>query len=147
MTALMPVLRRSGLLRRPDWSPFDRFFEDFGLPSLLSEETMVPTSFDVFETEKELIVKAEVPGMDKKDININLSDGLLTISGEKKQEKEEENEKYHCVERSYGKFTRTMRLPAEVETDKADATYKDGVLKVTLPKSEASKPKKIEVKN
>jgi len=108
---------------------------------------MVPTSFDVSQTEKELIVKAEVPGMDKKDININLSDGLLTISGEKKQEKEEENEKYHFVERSYGKFSRTMRLPAEVETDKADATYKDGVLKVTLPKSEATKPKKIEVKS
>ena len=145
MNALIPILRGSGLVRRPDLDFFDRFFEDFALPRLFSEEPALTPAFDVSETEKELIVKAEVPGMDKKDIHINLSDGLLTIKGEKKQEKKNEN--YHSVERRYGMFSRTIRLPFEVEADKVDATYKDGVLKVTLPKSEAAKPKKIEIKN
>ena len=145
MNALIPILRGSGLVRRPDLDFFDRFFEDFALPRLFSEKPALTPTFDVSETEKELIVKAEVPGMDKKDIHINLSDGLLTIKGEKKQEKKNEN--YHSVERRYGMFSRTIRLPFEVEADKVDATYKDGVLKVTLPKSEAAKPKKIEIKN
>jgi HSP20 family protein len=111
MAALMPIWRRGGLLGRPDWDPFDRFFEDFELPSLFSEKTTVTPAFDVSETENELIVKADVPGMNKEDIDINLSDGLLTIKGNKKQEKDEKNEKYRCVERRYGKCLRTMRLP------------------------------------
>lgn len=147
MTALMPMLRRSGLVRRLDRDLFDRFFEDFELPTLFSEETTFTPAFDVYETEKELIIKAEVPGIDKKDISINLSDGLLTIKGEKKQEKEEKSENYRCVERRYGTFSRTVRLPFEVEVDKVDATYKDGVLKITVPKSEAAKPRKIEIKS
>ena len=85
--------------------------------------------------------------MDKKDINISLSDGLLTITGEKKQEKEDKNENYHRVERRYGKFSRTMRLPSEVDTEKVDAIYKDGALKITLPKSETVKPKKVKIKS
>ena len=147
MNALMPILRRTGLVRRPTWDIFDRFFEDFELPMGFREETEFTPAFDVSETENELIVKAEVPGMDKKDINVNLSDGLLTITGEKHHEKKEETEKYHCFERRYGKFSRTMRLPSEVETEKVDAVYKDGVLTITLPKSEAVKPKQIEVKS
>ena len=79
--------------------------------------------------------------------DINLSDSLLTITGEKHHEREDKEENYHCVERHYGKFSRTMRVPFEVEGDKVDATYKDGVLKVTLPKSERAKPKKIEIKS
>jgi HSP20 family protein len=146
MTALLPTLRRRGLVGRPAWDLLDRFFEDFELPSPFSGEMTFTPAFDVSETENELIVKAEVPGMDQKDIDINLSDGLLTIKGEKKHEKEDKNENYHCVERHYGKFSRTMRVPFEVEADKVDATYKDGVLKVTLPKSETAKPKKIEIK-
>ena len=146
MTALLPTLRRRGLVGRPAWGLFDRFFEDFEPPNLFSEEMTFMPAFDVSETQNELIVKGEVPGMDQKDIDINLSDGLLTIKGEKKHEKEDKNENYHCVERHYGKFSRTMRVPFEVEADKVDATYKDGVLKVTLPKSETAKPKKIEIK-
>jgi HSP20 family protein len=111
------------------------------------EETEFTPAFDVSETEKELIVKAEVPGMDKKDININLSDGLLTITGEKKHEKKEEGENYHCFERRYGKFSRTMRLHSAVNTEKVDAMYKDGVLTITLPKTETVKPKKVEIKS
>jgi HSP20 family protein len=132
-------------LRHPGWDLFDRFFEDVSVPSLFSEERTFAPAFDVSETEKELIVEAEVPGMDKNDISINLSNGLLTIKGEKKHEKKEEEENYHCVERRYGAFSRTMRLPVEVDPEKVDATYKDGLLKVTLPKSEAAEPKKIEV--
>lgn len=147
MTALLPILRRHGLVGDFDRNPFDRLFEDFGLPALFSEETRFVPVFDVSETENELIVKAEVPGMDQKDIDISLSRGMLTIKGEKKQEKEDKTEHYHTVERHYGSFSRTMRLPSEVEADKVDATYKDGVLKITLPKSETSKARKIEVRN
>lgn len=147
MTALLPILRRHGLVGDLDRNLFDRFFEDFGLPALFSEETRFVPAFDVSETESELIVKAEIPGMDQKDIDISLSRGMLTIKGEKKQEKEDKTEHYHTVERHYGSFSRTMRLPSEVEADKVDATYKDGVLKITLPKTETSKARKIEVKN
>ncbi|MBW2020913.1 MAG: Hsp20/alpha crystallin family protein [Deltaproteobacteria bacterium] len=147
MFALTPILRRTESLIRPERDFFDRFFEDFGLPSLFPEEREWVPAFDVSETDKELIVRAELPGMDKKDINITLSDGILTIKGDKKHEKKEENENYHCIERHYGAFSRTMRLPCEVKADKVDATYKDGVLRITLPKSETAKPKKIEIKS
>lgn len=146
MTALIPMLRRHRLLGRPNRDFFGRFFEDFDLPALFSEEMEFTPAFDVSETEKELIVKAEVPGMDKNDIDISLSDGMLTIKGEKKREREDKHENYHTVERRYGAFSRTMPLPVEVDTDKVDATYKDGVLKITLPKSKTAKSKKIEVK-
>jgi HSP20 family protein len=147
MNALMPILRGTALARRPAWDLFDRFFEDLELPMRFREETEFTPAFDVSETEKELIVKAEVPGMDKKDININLSDGLLTITGEKKHEKKEEGENYHCFETRYGKFSRTMRLPTDVDTEKVDAMYKDGVLTITLPKTETVKPKTVEIKS
>jgi HSP20 family protein len=91
-------------------------------------------------------VKAEVPGLDPKDIDISLSDGLLTIKGEKKQEREEKEEDYHLVERSYGTFTRSIRLPKEVQRDKINASYKNGVLKVVLPKSEEAKKKEVKIK-
>jgi HSP20 family protein len=146
MLALTPILRRRGLLSRPERDFFDRFFEDFTLPSLPFEDNEWLPAFDVSETDKELIVKADVPGMDKKDINITVSDGMLTIKGEKKHEEKEENEHYHRVERRYGVFSRTMRLPQEVEADKVDASYKDGVLSIRLPKSEDTEPKKIEIK-
>ncbi len=146
MFALTPILRRTGLLNRPERDFFDRFFADFALPSIAFEDTEWMPAFDMSETDKELIVKGEVPGMDKKDINITVSDDMLTIRGEKKHEKKEENEQYHRVERRYGAFSRTMRLPHEVEADKVDATYKEGVLSIRLPKSEAVEPKKIEIK-
>ena len=146
MFALTPIVRRRGFLSRPERDFFDRFFGDFTLPSLMFEEAEWTPAFDVSETEHELIVKAEVPGMDKEDINITVSDGILTVKGERKQEKKEETEHFHCVETHYGMFSRTLRLPAEVEADKVDATYKDGVLNITLPKPEAVEPKKIEIK-
>jgi HSP20 family protein len=93
-----------------------------------------------------IVVKAEVPGLEPKDIDISLTGGVLTIKGEKKQEKEEKDENYHRIERSYGTFTRSVRVPQEVQSDKIEATYKNGVLKITLPKSEEAKKKEIKIK-
>jgi HSP20 family protein len=103
-------------------------------------------SLDVSETKNEIVVKAEVPGMDPKDIDISLSDGVLSIRGEKKQEREEKEEDYHLVERNYGSFARTVALPKEVNHDKINASYKNGVLKVVLPKSEEAKKKEVKIK-
>ena len=100
-------------------------------------------SLDVAETKNDVIVKAEVPGMDPKDIDISLSDSILTIKGEKKQEKEGD---YHLTERCFGAFTRAIQLPAEVQSDKIEASYKNGILKVTLPKTEEAKKKEIKIK-
>jgi HSP20 family protein len=123
---------------------WDSFFER-GVRGADEDGEWLP-SLDVAETKDEIVVKAEVPGMDAKDIDISLSDGLLTIKGEKKQEREEKEENYHLVERSYGAFTRSIRLPKEVQSDKISASYKNGVLKVTLPKSEEAKKKEIKIK-
>ena len=126
----------------------DRLWDSFleGGPRRRSEERgeWLP-SLDVSETKNELVVKAEVPGMDPKDIDISLSDGVLTIKGEKKQEKEEKEADYHLIERSYGAFTRSIQLPKEVQGDKINASYKDGILRITLPTSEEAKKKEIKV--
>ena len=103
-------------------------------------------SVDITEDEKEYLVKAELPGLKKEDIKVNVEDGVLTITGERKFEKEEKNKKYHRIERSYGNFTRTFTLPEAVKADKVAAEFKDGVLHVRLPKDETAKPKTIEVK-
>jgi len=101
---------------------------------------------DITEDEKEYIVKAEIPEMKKEDIKINVHDDVLTVSGERKYEKEEKGKKYHRVERAYGSFMRSFTLPEDADGTKVNAEYKDGVLKVHLPKSEKAKPKAIEVK-
>ena len=127
----------------------DRFWDSFfdgGLRRRIEEGGEWLPSLDVAETKNELVVKVEVSGMAPKDIDISLSDGVLTIKGEKKQEKEEKEADYHLVERSYGSFTRSIRLPKEVQNDKISASYKDGILKVTLPKSEEAKKKEIKIK-
>ena len=103
-------------------------------------------SVDVSETKNDVVVKAELPGMDPKDIEVTLSDGHLMIKGQKKHEKEEKDEDYHFVERSYGSFVRAVHLPKEVKHDKISASYKNGVLKVVLPKSEEAKTKEVKIK-
>ncbi len=90
-------------------------------------------------------MKAEVPGLEAKDIDISLSNDVLTIKGTKEQEKEEKEENYHRIERSYGSFSRSIRLPREVQGDKIKANYKNGVLKITLPKSGEAREIKIKV--
>jgi HSP20 family protein len=127
----------------------DRLWDSFlegGLRRRTEEGGEWLPSLDVSETKNELVVKAEVPGMDAKDIDISLSDGVLTIKGEKKQEKEEKEADYHLVERSYGAFVRSVQLSKEVKADKISASYKDGVLKIALPKSEEAKKKEIKIK-
>ena len=101
---------------------------------------------DVIENNEAYIIKAELPGVNKNDVKITLRENVLTIKGEKKQEKEENGKNFHRVERSYGSFERSFALPAEVKDDKIDAAYKDGILTITLPKAEETKPKEIEVK-
>ena len=112
-------------------------------PWIAEREWLPP--FDVAETAEEIVVQTELPGMEIKDIDITLTDGLLSIKGEKKKEKVDKQEHYRRVERVYGSFSRSFSLPAEVRADGIDAKYRDGVLTVTLPKAEEAKPKRIEV--
>jgi HSP20 family protein len=129
-------------------SEMDRLFDRFAelrwneLPAL---GDWAP-SMDISETKDSLVCKVEVPGMEQKDIQISLQENLLTIKGEKKQEKEEKEEHYHRIERSYGAFTRSLRLPVAVDAGKVTATVKSGVLTVTLPKTPAAKGTMIPVK-
>lgn len=125
---------------------FDRFFADtYPLPVLNEKNEWVP-AFDIKENEKEYVVIAELPGIDTKDLDVTLSDGVLTVKGEKRQEHEEKRGDYHRIERRYGSFQRNFRLPGKVKTDAIDANYKDGILRLILPKTEESETKKIEVK-
>jgi HSP20 family protein len=101
---------------------------------------------DITEDEKEYVVKAEIPEMKKEDIKLNVDDDVLSITGERKYEKEEKGKKYHRVERAYGSFVRSFTLPEDADSSKVSAEYKDGLLKVHIPKSEKAKPKKSEVK-
>jgi HSP20 family protein len=123
---------------------FDRFFEGGwrDLPALGEWEPKV----DLSESKDALVVKAEIPGVEQKDIEVSLQDGYLTIKGEKQEEKEQKEKQYHCVERSYGAFARTLRLPATVDASKVTATFKDGVVTVTMPKSAEAKGTMIPVK-
>ena len=101
---------------------------------------------DIQETEREYLIKAELPELKKEDVKVELRDGVLTIEGERKFEKEEKDKKFHKVERAYGKFVRRFAMPTEVDPAKVQAEFKDGVLSVHLPKTAVSKPKAIEVK-
>jgi HSP20 family protein len=124
----------------------DRLWDSFSgrTRKRLEEEEWLPV-LDVSETKDEYVVKAEIPGIDAKDIDISLSDGMLTIRGEKKQEKEQKEENYHLVERSYGAFTRSIQLGGEVQADKIKAECKNGILKIVLPKSEKAKQKEVKI--
>ena len=101
---------------------------------------------DISEDDKEYLVKAELPDVKKEDIKLSVHDNVLSISGERKYEKEEKGKKYHRVERAYGSFLRSFTLPEDADASKIAAESKDGILKVHLPKSEKAKPKSIEVK-
>ena len=103
-------------------------------------------SVDIAETNEEFHIKAELPEVKKEDVKIDVQDGVLRIAGERKQEKDEQNKKWHRVERSYGSFIRTFTLPSGVDESKIRAEYKDGVLNVRLPKSATAKSKAVEVK-
>jgi len=101
---------------------------------------------DLYEDKENVLVKAELPGMKKEEIEISLHEGVLTISGERKQEQKFKDAEMHRTERFIGRFQRTISLPSPVQADKVNAAYKDGILTVTLPKTEEAKPKQIDVK-
>lgn len=143
MLSLIP--RRRSML--PADRFLDRFFDDFNLLSFPDEGKAYVPAFDISENENEYVVKAELPGIDAKALDIQFTNGLLTVKGEKKEEKEDKGENYHCVERRYGSFHRSFRIPDHIHSDKIEASYKDGILTLTLPKDESSKTKKIEVKH
>lgn len=102
-------------------------------------------SADISETDKEYLIRAELPGMKKEDVKVTLGDGVLTIEGERKQQKDEKNERFHRVETHYGSFTRTFSLPDNVKSDGIRCEAKEGVLTVHIPKTEQKKPKEIQV--
>lgn len=145
--------------RFEEWNPFfalrnemdrvfDNFFRGFDVEPFAKGSGTFQPKVDMADSEKEIIVSVELPGMDEKDIDLSLTKDALTIKGEKKEEKEEKGKNYHRMERSYGSFTRTLSLPVEIDTNKAEAAYKKGILTVVLPKTEKAvkETKKIPIK-
>jgi len=119
-----------------------RFFAPSWMPRIkFPELTDVSASVDMFEEGNDLVVKAEIPGMKKEDVSIDFAGDVLTISGEKKSEEKTERKDYYRVERSFGSFSRKLHLPVEIQVEKAKASFKDGVLEIRMPKSEAENQK------
>lgn len=132
-------------------SEMDRVFDNFlgrrwgALPSIFGEGNgrMASPSVDIRENENEIVVETELPGLEEKDVSVTMRDGVLTIKGEKKSEREEKKDDYHVTERSFGSFQRAFRVPDSVDEDKIVASLEKGVLHVTLPKkADAQKPEK-----
>ena len=136
------------LLKREMDSLFDNFYRGFDIEPFESRLGAFSPKVDVTESDKEIKISAELPGMEEKDIDVSLQNDMLTIKGEKKEEKEDKGKDYYRMERSYGSFSRTIPLPVEVETDKVDARFKNGLLSITLPKTAkaVAETKKIAVK-
>ena len=109
------------------------------------EEGLWTPNVDVSETKDEIVVTAEMPGLKKEDIKLSVQDNVITLSGEKKSEEEKKDANFYRLERSFGSFCRSFTLPTPVEAEKIKASFKDGILKVTLPKSEKVKPKEIPI--
>jgi HSP20 family protein len=124
-----------------------RLFEDAFSRMLTEPQANRPwsPSVDIYETENELVLKADLPDVDLKDVDVRVENQTLTIAGERKFEKQESDKGYHRIERSYGNFMRSFAVPNSFDTEKIGASYKNGVLTVTLPKKEAAKPRQIKV--
>jgi HSP20 family protein len=124
-----------------------RMFEDAFSRVLSEPRTGRPWSpaVDIYETENELVLKADVPDVDQKDIDVRVENQTLTIEGNRQFEKEESGKGYHRIERAYGHFTRSFAIPQQFDTEKIGATYKNGVLSVSLPKKEAAKPRQVKI--
>jgi len=150
MKTLVP-LRNNGvtLLDQVRDEMDDMFQRFFGSPAELIKETQATTwapRMDISETDKDLFIKADLPGVDPKDVEVTVRDGILTIRGEKKEEHEEKQKNYHRVERFFGQFYRSIPLPVGAEEANVAATSTKGVLTVTVPKKAEAQPKKIAVK-
>ena len=103
-------------------------------------------SVDIFENKDQIVLEAELPGMNPEDVNISIENNVLTIHGERRFEKKDENDNFHRVERSYGSFTRSFTLPPTVSSDNVDANFDNGILRLSLAKREEAKPRRIEIK-
>ena len=148
------IVRRRplGLSRRFGWPLgrlFDEMLSDFGgnldLPEAYVEGRFVP-AIDISESEDAVTLTAEAPGMGKDDLEVSVDNGVLTLRGEKKEEETREGGNFHRVERRYGRFERHIQLPQSVEQSKIEATYTDGVLKLTMPKTETARARAIQIK-
>ncbi|MGC2696355.1 MAG: Hsp20/alpha crystallin family protein [Candidatus Angelobacter sp.] len=123
---------------------FENFAETSGGKEQLAAGSFVPP-VDVYEDEQNLVLKLEVPGLNEEDLNISLENDTLTVQGERKFEKAEKEENFHRIERRYGSFVRTFKLPKTVDSDKVEASYEKGILKIILAKKAEAKPKQIKV--
>ena len=139
------------------WEPFkemmtlrnamDKLFEDsFVRPSRFWNEGQAELPLDVYQTDNDVVVKASLPGFKPEEVDISIVGDTLTIKGEHQEEREEKQQDYWLKERRYGNFSRTVVLPIEVKSDKADASFEEGVLTLTLPKAEEVKPRQIKIK-
>jgi len=156
LKSLLPVGRESKRSALGPFDPFtslqkevDRLFEDFGRgwsTTTASGPDLIPI-MDVTETDKEIELTAELPGLQEKDVQVNFADNVLTVKGEKKAEKEEKEKNYRLFERRYGSFSRSIELPEGTNADAIKATISNGVLKVTIPKPAPAQVKKVEVKS
>ena len=127
---------------------FDRLFREAFSPMFGEAEASTRSwapPVDIYETENDIILKAELPGVDPKDVEVRVEDNTLYLKGERKFEKEVKEQNYHRVERSYGSFARSFSLPNSIDSDKVKAEYKDGLLTLTMPKREEAKPKTIKI--
>jgi HSP20 family protein len=144
----MPIVKYAPFAETEDFPTGLRLFQD-SINRLLSEDGVRARPWapavDIVETENELVLKADVPGVQLKDIDIQLENGTLTVKGERKFEKEENNKGFHRMERSYGSFVRIFTVPESVDAEQVKAGYEAGVLTITLPKKEVAKPKTIKV--
>lgn len=131
-------------------SLFDRYAKSLSWPQLASQEMMTAGDWtprvDISETDKEFIIKAEIPEVGKDDVKVTVDNGVLTIRGERKKEKEEKDKKFHRIERFYGSFARSFTLPDNVDENNIEAKFADGVLNLQLPKIKEKKPKGVDVK-
>jgi len=127
----------------------DRRFSQYLRMIGREEEALVPGVWapvvDIYETDEKMVIKAELPGLKKEDIDIEVRDNTLTLKGERKFEKEIKQENYHRVERAYGSFQRSFTLPSTIKQEAIEATFKDGILEVSLPKAEEAKPKQVRI--
>ncbi|HLK18508.1 MAG TPA: Hsp20/alpha crystallin family protein [Bryobacteraceae bacterium] len=143
----MPVVKYSPFVDNEEFPAGLRLFQDT-VNRLFSDQTTTrpwAPSVDIFETDNELVLKADIPGVDQKDIDIRLENGTLSLKGERKFEREEKNKGFHRLERSYGSFVRYFTVPETVDSENVKADFQNGVLTVTLPKKEIAKPKAIKV--
>jgi HSP20 family protein len=128
----------------------NRLFDGFFQGGLQDDGTVFTSAWnpavDIAEQDNDYVVRMELPGVGKDDVKITMRENILTVKGEKKKEKESKGSSFHRVERSYGSFERSFTLPSAVKADSIDASYRDGILSITLPKAEEAKPKQIEVK-